>query len=107
MDAAAEHNGRFPGGVPVSRQLPNDLRKLGLSYAYMMLISFCECFMAVVSNIRLPDPKQYPPLPDVVFESLPFLPWAFHWAELIALLMGGTLIVIILFHKHRYDVIFI
>jgi hypothetical protein len=84
-----------------SRQLPRELRKLGLSYAYMMLISFMECFTTVVVHIRLPDPSRYPPLPDVVLNSLPFLPWAFQAAEMTTILMFVSVATICLFHKHR------
>jgi len=109
MEAAVEYtttsssssSSRFVGVLPVSRQLPNDLRKLALAYLYMVVVSFIESCMAVVSNIRLPDPKHYPPLDDVVFETLPFMPWAFRWAEIITLLMGVVLALVFVFHKHR------
>jgi hypothetical protein len=91
--------GDQPSGV--SRQLPGELRKLLLSYAYMMLVSFMECFTTVIVHIRLPDPARYPPLPDMVLDRLPFLPWAFQAAEATTIMMFVGLVTMCLFHKHR------
>lgn len=91
--------GVAPSGV--SRQLPGELRKLVISYAYMMIVSFMECFATVLVHIRLPDPARYPPLPDMVLDHLPFLPWAFQAAEATTILMFVGLVTVCLFHKHR------
>jgi len=55
----------------------------------------------VIVDTRVPDMKQYPPLPDLVLSNMPLIPWAFKFCEMIMLIMGVFLLTVIVFHKHR------
>jgi hypothetical protein len=77
-----------------------------LSKLFVSLCFFCfSIFMTAVTmtfvHERLPDPTTYPPLPDIILDNLPLIPWAFAASELLAmcllLLMFGVLFV----HKYR------
>uniref|UniRef100_A0A915E6H6 Sphingomyelin synthase-like domain-containing protein n=1 Tax=Ditylenchus dipsaci TaxID=166011 RepID=A0A915E6H6_9BILA len=53
------------------------LFKLGVSFVYCQLIVLITSMVMVVVDTRVPDMKQYPPLPDLVLSNLPLIPWAF------------------------------
>lgn len=45
--------------------------------------------------------KTYPPLPDLVLDNLPLIPWAFEVCEMIAVAMAMIWFTILFFHKER------
>lgn len=45
--------------------------------------------------------KTYPPLPDLVLDNLPLIPWAFELCEVIGLVLASMFVLIVVFHKHR------
>jgi hypothetical protein len=80
--------------------------KLAVSYVYMFVVFMLTAFVMVVVHDRVPDMDRYPPLPDIVLDNLPYIPWAFELCELTAVSMSLALSVILLLHKHRYVTIF-
>lgn len=74
-----------------------------------LIIAFCYCsfsllitaFTMVIVNDRVPDMKTYPPLPDIVLDNLPLIPWAFQTCELIAVCLSTIWFTVLFFHKHR------
>ncbi|CAF1224416.1 unnamed protein product [Rotaria sordida] len=61
---------------------------------------FCS-FMITIVDERLPDPRNFPPLPDLILDNVKQIPWAFSVTEKIIVIEMVTLITIIVFHRHR------
>ena len=80
---------------------PRELRKLVISYLYMFAVFMVTAFVMVMANDRVPDSKKYPPLPDLVLDNMPYVPWAFDMCEFCALVLTIILCIILFFHKHR------
>ena len=77
-------------------------RKKTLS-AFLLVLStvyFCSFIITIVDE-RLPDPKNFPPLPDLILDNIEQIPWAFAVTEKLILLEMTTLIAVILFHRHK------
>jgi hypothetical protein len=48
---------------------------------FVVLGTLASSLTIVFVNDRLPDQRRYPPLPDLVLDNLPHIPWAFAVAE--------------------------
>ncbi|CAD5229633.1 unnamed protein product [Bursaphelenchus okinawaensis] len=75
--------------------------KMGVALFYCLLSLWVTALVMVVVHDRVPDMKMYPPLPDLVLDNLPLIPWAFELCEIIGVALGGLFLTIIVFHKHR------
>ncbi|CAF3621455.1 unnamed protein product [Adineta steineri] len=77
-------------------------KKKTLSALFLVVISvyFCSFIITIVDE-RLPDPKTFPPLPDLILENIEQIPWAFAVTEKLIVIEITTLITVILFHRHR------
>ena len=80
---------------------PPEYFKLLISYLYMFLVFLITAFVMVMVNDRVPDKKKYPPLPDLVLDNMPFVPWAFEMCEFCACVLMFFLGITLFFHKHR------
>ena len=72
-------------------------------FAFLIALSaiyFCAVIITIVDE-RLPDPKNFPPLPDLLLENIEQIPWAFAVTEKLILFEISTLITVILLHRHR------
>ena len=85
----------------VSRHLHADLIKLFVSYIYMFFVFMLTAFVMVIVHDRVPDMDRYPPLPDMVLDNLPYIPWAFEMCEATAIVLMSAMAVVLFFHKHR------
>ena len=84
-----------------SERLEPEYTKLIISFVYMFSVCLCTSLVMVVVHDRVPDTEKYPPLPDIVLDSMPLVPWAFQMCELTGLLLSTILFITLIFHKHR------
>ncbi|KAI6243796.1 PAP2-C domain-containing protein [Aphelenchoides fujianensis] len=75
--------------------------KLIVAVIYCLLSFFVTAFVMVLVHDRVPDMKRFPPLPDIILDNLPLIPWAFEACELIGMIMAGIWLVVLFFHKYR------
>ena len=71
--------------------------------AFLMALStvyFCSFVITIVDE-RLPDPKSFPPLPDLILDNIRQIPWAFAVTEKLILIEILVMLIILLFHRHR------
>lgn len=90
---------------PLEEELKNavvsEIFRTFCSVIYMLVVFFFSAYMLAVVHDRLPDMSNYPPLPDIFLENIPFMPWAFPVCEYCAGLLMGFWYILIIFHKHR------
>ena len=72
-----------------------------MSLLYAFSVFFVTSFIMVFVHDRVPDMKKYPPLPDIVLDNVPLIPWAFKMCEVTALILAAVLSAVLFFHKHR------
>ncbi|PAV56187.1 hypothetical protein WR25_09505 isoform C [Diploscapter pachys] len=75
--------------------------KMVIACGYCLLALLVTAFVMVVVHDRVPDMKTYPPLPDLVLDNLPLIPWAFEMCEVIGLILFSLWTIILVFHKYR------
>uniref|UniRef100_A0A1I7ZX19 SAM domain-containing protein n=1 Tax=Steinernema glaseri TaxID=37863 RepID=A0A1I7ZX19_9BILA len=75
--------------------------KLAIAFSYCLLSLLITAFVMVLVHDRVPDMKTYPPLPDIVLDNLPLIPWAFEVCEIIAVCMATFWLGMLFLHKHR------
>ena len=86
----------------------SDLSETGrtlISLLYAFTVFFVTSFVMVFVHDRVPDMKKYPPLPDIVLDNVPLIPWAFKMCEVTALILGVVLGITLFLHKHRIIVV--
>ena len=88
-------------GSRISHSLLAEPVKLIISFLYMFLVFMLTAFVMVIVHDRVPDMQQYPPLPDIVLDNLPYISWAFEACEATAIVLFIVLAMNLLFHKHR------
>lgn len=77
------------------------LWKVCISALYCFLSLGVTSYVMVLAHERLPDISKYPPLPDLLLDSLPYIPWAFEAAEMICITLALIWTLVLFFHKHR------
>ena len=76
-----------------------------ISLLYAFCVFFVTSFVMVFVHDRVPDMKKYPPLPDIVLDNVPLIPWAFQMCEVSAIILGAILSAVLFFHKNRLIVV--
>ncbi|XP_022087553.1 phosphatidylcholine:ceramide cholinephosphotransferase 1-like isoform X2 [Acanthaster planci] len=95
--AAAHH---APSSPP---RFESEPFKTVLAVLYCMLVSFMSAFTMTYTHDRTPDLTVSPPLPDVVFDLVPRIEWAFLACEIGMILLVVANLVNLTFHKHRHS----
>ena len=67
----------------------------------MFFVFMLTAFVMVIVHDRVPDMDRYPPLPDMVLDNLPYIPWAFEMCEATAIILMFAMGMVLFFHKHR------
>jgi len=98
-DVAAEYD--VSKRINRSKDLKVDYRKMFAAMIYAQVVLWLTSYTMVVVHDRVPDVEKYPPLPDLVLDNVPYIPWAFQAVETIGMGMMLLLIGILIFHKHR------
>jgi len=80
---------------------PKECNKLLVSGFYVMVSFLWTAFTMVLVHERVPDKEKYPPLPDIVLDNLPLIPYAFKLTEVCGILLFLIWALIIFSHKHR------
>jgi len=83
-------------------QLKPERWKAILAFLYVLLVSWITAFVMVIVHDRVPDMETYPPLPDILLDNLPHIPWAFEMCEVSGMVLLGLWVLVVLFHKHRF-----
>lgn len=89
-------------GIGSRASKAGETRKTLVAVLYFGLVCLTKAFVQTIVHDRVPDMKKHPPLPDLILDNLPLMPWAFFASELIGLFFGILFFAIIIFHKHRY-----
>ena len=79
----------------------SELSRTVISMAYLWGSLLFTSFVMTLAHDRVPDMKTYPPLPDIVLDNIPLIPWAFELCEVCAVLLGLMWFLVLIFHKHR------
>lgn len=87
--------------VEVEPNFEPEIHKTIISYIYVSLVFFLTAFVMVEVHDRVPDVEKYPPLPDIILDNLPYMPWAFKASELCGVILSLILLVVIFLHKHK------
>ncbi|EDO42625.1 predicted protein [Nematostella vectensis] len=72
-----------------------------LSVLYAFLVFCLTSFVMTVVHDRVPDMKKYPPLPDIILDSVPLIPWAFTMCEFTGIVLWSMWVAVLFLHKHR------
>lgn len=72
-----------------------------LSVLYAFMVFYLTAFLMTVVHDRVPDMKKYPPLPDIILDNVPLIPWAFKMCEFTGIVLGSVWVTVLFLHKHR------
>ncbi|XP_060067215.1 sphingomyelin synthase-related protein 1-like [Ylistrum balloti] len=81
------------------------LRKLIIGFLYLLSAHITSCVAIVFVNDRLPDRKKHPPLPDLILDNLPYVPWAGQASEYCLALEMVIWIGMVSLSKQRLQII--
>ncbi|KAJ6221889.1 hypothetical protein RDWZM_000434 [Blomia tropicalis] len=76
-----------------------------IAMIYFFTSTWVTAIVMVIVHDRVPDMDTYPPLPDILLDNLPLIPWAFGMCEFCGLVLFIIWALILTFHKHRFILI--
>lgn len=86
-------------------KINQEIWKTGVSIVYTFFVHFVTSFAIIVAQERMPDKKKYRPLPDVMLDSISYVPWAYKVTEGVILAGFITYFIILVFHKYRFIIL--
>lgn len=83
-------------------QLKPERWKAVLAFLYVLMVSWLTAFVMVIVHDRVPDMETYPPLPDILLDNIPHIPWAFEMCEVSGMTLLVVWLLVVIFHRHRF-----
>ncbi|KAG9509915.1 Sphingomyelin synthase-related 1, partial [Fragariocoptes setiger] len=72
---------------------------------YFLFSTWITAIVMVIVHDRVPDMLVFPPLPDIVLDNVPFIPWAFAMCEYCGLTLFIIFCIVLIFHKYRFIIL--
>jgi len=79
--------------------------KTMVAFLYALTVSWLTALTMTFVHDRVPDMNRYPPLPDLILDNVPHIPWAFEMTEVTGMALFSIWTLMIIFHKHRFIII--
>ena len=76
--------------------------KLCIAVVYGLFVSWLTAVTMTIVHDRVPDMAKYPPLPDIILDNVPHIPWAFEMAEISGMTLLTIWLIVVIFHRHRF-----
>jgi len=83
-------------------EIAPELFKVFLSLLFTIFGFLVTTFSLALTHERMPD---YPPLPDIVMDNIPYQEWGLDASEYILIFLFLCAIAVIFFHKHRFVIL--
>lgn len=72
---------------------------------YFLFSTWITAIVMVIVHDRVPDMLVFPPLPDIVLDNVPFIPWAFAMCEYCGMILFIMFSIVLVFHKYRFIIL--
>ena len=82
-------------------QIKPESWKALIAMLYFFMATWITAIVMVIVHDRVPDMQTYPPLPDMILDNIPLIPWAFGMCEVCGLILFIIWLGILVCHKHR------
>jgi len=86
----------------IAKNLNPERWKTAIALLYALFVSWLTALTMTFVHDRVPDMNKYPPLPDIILDNVPYIPWAFEMTEITGMALFSIWVIVVLFHKHRF-----
>ena len=93
--------------VKISQNNQKDVKIFIFSVAFLFVLAswFLTTISLALVHERVPDRNVYGPLPDVFLDNVPAADWALDVSEILIIISTASILVLVFFHRYRYDMI--